>query len=289
MGTRILILLFIINSLLGCNRKEAKNIVVKGVVFNKETNKPISNAQIVILAWEPSLTETDGLEYTKKEFVSDKNGFFSGEFDAALKLDIASTSEGYKPTLKRIDEISSNDILVKLPLELMKVNNFSSQVYVKQPLFLGYKKFFTKENNSIELLGINLNTLDNSDLNKSDLYVEYDPSTKTPKRLICKPNTGILPIYKEKNKSLIFDFLIAPDSGYQVEHNVTGEEAGYFLKHGNGYCKLIMKERIDSSIPYKDGYYKEEGYTFEAICNPVGVNLAVNRKIDLEDYILENM
>lgn len=289
----LVILVCICVLLFSCNNTEKKDIIIEGKVFNK-TGKPIENAQVIVLGWKDA--GFDDIDYIKEEIFTDKSGFFKTTFKNAIKIDIASQAPGFAPTRKKINDIGSNSLKVELKLEYLESNppvksNLIDTTVDLAP-YIGYRKYIGNKG-SIVCLGMDFTSGKvSNEANKLDIWPLPNQGFINPSIFTTKENGGIIPIFAHQvSQSLIYEHSIAPSNGYEQTYKLKGNEAGLLIKLPNeGYAKLIFKsEKIYKSMPNNGNRYEDLGVSFDWIYNPTGTNLKISPKINLEDYILENM
>jgi hypothetical protein len=279
--------------LFSCNNTEKKNIIVEGRVFNK-TGEPIENAQVIVLGWKDA--GFDDIDYIKEEILTDKNGFFKTAFKKAIKIDIASQAPGFAPTRKKIDDIGGNSLKVELRLGDLESNASVTSNLIDTTVdltpYIGYRKYMGTKG-SVECLGMDFTSgRVSNEASKIDIWPLPNQGFVNPNVFTTKENGGIIPIFANQiSQSLIYEHSTAPSKGYEQTYKLKGNEAGLLIKLPNeGYAKLIFKsEKIHKSMPNNGNQYEDLGISFDWIYNPTGNNLKISPKINLEDYILQNM
>lgn len=149
--------------------------------------------------------------------------------------------------------------------------------------------------NRIETFGFDLSTMTtSSDTSKCDFWYKIENKAAQPSTIIANTNGGIIPIYSNFiRSSLLFEFNIAPTSGYTNELKLNRKEEGFFVlcRDGKTYGKIIWeKSEVDAGVPDgKDGSFREYGKYFICFYQPDGsTDLSYSSPdINLENFLID--
>lgn len=297
---RILIFIFSLFFCVSC--KDINNVTVSGQVLDQVTNKPISNAEVVVLCWYT--TSIDDVSFAKKTVFTDSKGMYRVQFDKGHNIDVASQSKGYNPARSYV-ELSSNEIVANLKLSTSKENstlrswlNTDNLIEGEMP-FLGlriYADVITKklDLNRVETIGFDLiNFKSTTDTSTADFWFMIEKKQGQPSVICASKDGGILPIKDEETTtSLLYTHITAPDSVYFSSYELKSDEHAFFVlcRDGKTYGKIILERTlIDKSIPDgKGSYFMEYGRQFSCLYQSDGTrNLAYSiPDMDLENYLL---
>ena len=279
-----LILFILIGSMYSCvDSDEVKDVKVKGIVFDDSTGAPISSARVTILCWRKVGEEET---YDKVDTVADNNGRFEVMFEEGFKIDVGSISPNYHPAVKEITDISKS---VNIDLKLSR--NIATGTLKN----LGQMAVFAREYYNIaapinkQYFGIDLlNGVNTKSLDSIDISAENYSGTNFPKILIASEKGGIAPIF---NRSMDATTK-APETGYVSRYELTGSENGFFVKcrDGKTYARLlIFSLEYDRSFPYKNGFAKDYGLTFNIELQTEGREFNSAADMRLDYYILKKI
>lgn len=286
-----------------CQSQEFKNISVRGKIIDKETKKPIANAEVVALCWY--YFGLDDATFIKKSTKTDSQGNYQIKFQKGYQVDIASKTKNYYPN-RKYNKIEKNQLIQDLFLEkhtenptLISVLNTDAtvlEINEKTP-FLRFRFCKNKDDKTekVETYGFDMNKMQTTlDLSNADFWFKIEENENQPKIICTNKNGGIIPIkYKDFESSLLYEKNIAPKSGYISEYLLTKEDKGFFVKSKDGktYGKVIFEDsEIDISSPDgKGGSYKEFGKNFSCLYQPNGTtNLSYQyQDLDLENFLVD--
>ncbi len=286
--------------------QDRKNIIVTGQIVDETTGKPITNAEVVVLCWY--MHNIDDASFNKQTLLTDSNGNYKASFDKGHKIDVASKAKYYEP--KRIyNKLRDNKIDVPLRLTkkrnnrtlltLLNTDMLMSDINEDFPFMrvrvYGDKNGTNLDFNNVETYGFDFKTLKTTtNTLESDLWFNTIEKEGQPTTITTNSTGGIIPIFEfDVKSSLLFEKNVAPTKGYKQTHNLTGDEAGFFVlcRDGKTYGKIILeKPLIDISCPDGNGsYYKEFGRNFSCVYQTNGTTDLTysNTDIDLEDFLVD--
>lgn len=278
--------------------RNLSNISVGGKITDKETGKPIANAEVVVLCWY-----YHGLEeasFTSKSVKTDSNGNVNTEFKEGYQIDVASLAEGYYPS-RKYNGLKSNKLNVNLSLgrnidnpDLKYVLNTDS--YLLEPnSSTPFLRIRFQENQNTQSFGFDMSKMQTTnELEKADFWFKIESEEKQPRTILTNEMGGVVPIkYNDYESSLLYEKHIAPLNGYVTEYELLKEDKGFFVrsKDGKTYGKVIFEDsEIDTSSPDgKGGSYKEYGKNFTCLYQPnESTNLSYSYKdLDLERFLVD--
>lgn len=263
-----------------------KNIKVTGKVLDTETKLPLANAHVVILCWKDAELESGDVDFQKGEVWTNENGQFELSFEIGFKLDVGSITEGYLPNHYKLTPLNQaeNNITIELTRNTSSVDN-SKKCENGQSMFISDRTYFFKTKEVRELIGINLSTGLNTDKNQADFWMESEEGNIT---IFTPDGGGILGFSDSSWEEATYT---TPEDGYQNEYQMNGTEKVFRikLKENKGFGKVFISDKFDSTFPYKEGYYKEIGVSFECVYL-LGDSRNLHKKsFDMEEYMLKNL
>jgi hypothetical protein len=302
--TQLYILLIALITLYSCQNRS--NIIVTGQVLDESTGKPIPNAEVVVLCWYSH--NIDDASYHKQILITDSEGKYKATFDKGNQIDVASKANGYQPT-RSYNVLNDNEFEVNLKLIRKKENPDLVTLLITDKVMLDIDETFpfmrvripvVKNGERLDFknaltFGFDFKTLKmNSDTTQTDIWFRIENYEGQPMTVVTSQNGGLIPILDSEIKSsLLFEKSNAPTSGYLLTYELTGSEAGFYVRcrDGRTYGKIIL-EKSAISIDTPDGqgsYYKEFGKNFSCLYQPNGTtNLTYSQSdIDLEDFLVD--
>jgi hypothetical protein len=279
-------------ALFSCSGKKIRNICIKGVVIDKITKVTVDRARVTVLFWNQVENYSEELNYVKKECVTDKNGAFTAIYKGGIiAIDLAVKASNYKVSLLKIKEIP-NDTL-NIIVELNKANLSSKTIFYQKSdsLFISIREYKLPKEQKIEDWGINIEK-GTSVKNLQNVTVWAESKKGVPVILVTSHESGIIPIFRDNIKqSILYEYDKAPTSGYVSRYQLKGNEAGFFVHSKGKYAKLIrVGKSYQKTVPYKEGYYVENGINFKLIYQPDGTqDLNIEPINNLENFILEGL
>lgn len=100
--------------LIGCIEKNTKDIKVSGVITDKFSGQPITNANVTVLCWYDAGWEKT--EYVSHDIITDSNGLYEVTFEEGYKVIVASTTPEHRKAMHQVSDL--NDSYIKVNLEL---------------------------------------------------------------------------------------------------------------------------------------------------------------------------
>lgn len=272
-------LLFILVIILftSCTR-EVYNISWSGVVADKRTGEPVSNANIIVIStYQQNIDETAELS---KSVRSNQDGRFNLEFPRGFGLTVKTSAPGFlsgleymvikQSTLDDTIYISPHPFNTSLVVRLSDAESFAPSVpFIRESQISGKSK-----NGKSETLkwGFDFLTGQNTtNLDSADIWVNIN---KNSNRVVLNATAGggIFPVYNESEDGFITRITKAPDSGYLKSHVVTGDEAGFFIlcRNGTHIAKMIPENRICvlSYLKEDGSKVRETGIRFDYLFQP---------------------
>lgn len=280
---KILIIVLSI-SLISCgDNKNTMEIVVKGVILDSLTSKPIPNARVTILCWRR--VGSDEETYDKVDTVTNSQGAFEVNFIEGFKVDVGSIASNYHPSVQEIKDVNTaSNIKLKL-----KSNAASGLLKDLGQLAVFVRDYSINPPAPKTYHGINLLSGNNTQsLDSLDVGIVHDGEIQYPKILISSERGGIVPILDKSNNQIS----IAPEEGYVKKYELNGNEKGFFVRcrDGKTYARLIIFSlEYDRSSPYKNGHYKDYGIMFNVELQTEGKEFNSSNDMRLDHYILENI
>lgn len=102
--------------LIGCNKKNTRDIKVSGSIIDSLSGQPIQNANVTVLCWYDA--GWDKTDYVSHNIITDSNGSYEVTFEEGYKVIVASVAPEYRRTLHETSDLKN--IEVKVNLELRK-------------------------------------------------------------------------------------------------------------------------------------------------------------------------
>lgn len=258
--------------------KEVYNISWNGVVADKKTGDPVSDASVMVTStYQQNIDETTELSKSAR---SDQQGRFNIAFPRGFGLTVKTSAPGFlsgleykvvkRSTLHDTIYISPHPFNASLVVRLSDSESFSPSVpFIRESQISGKNK-----NGKSETLkwGFDFLTGHNTtNLDSADIWVDIN---KNSNRVVLNASAGggIFPVYDESENGFITRITKAPESGYVKSHVVTGDEAGFFIlcRNGTHVAKMIPDSRI-CVLSYKQGdgnQVKETGIRFDYLFQP---------------------
>lgn len=274
----LILFLFILE---GCtfDRDVRQNVLVKGQILDSITGKAIPNAQIIVFGWYRFGEEES---YEKVDTFVNADGSFETKFSEAFKIEIGAIARGYHPSVLKIIDL---DKPINVTMKLLHSRAVGKTVDLGQMAV--FFRDSNKNTNVRELYGIDiLNGKNTSILDSIDIGLEESKKDSNKKILITQESGGIIPIFSLANKK------IAPITGYKTKYEITGKEAGFFVKcrDGMSYAKLTASGfELDRSIPSKDGSLKDSGIMFQVYLLTEGREFGIPENFRLDYFMLGNL
>lgn len=258
--------------------REVYNISWQGVVVDKSTRLPVSNARIsAFTTYQKNIDETAEVN---RDAISDEDGNFNLSFPKGFGLTVRTSAPGYlggvdykvvkRSSISDTIFISSHPFNASLVVRLMNENSYSASVP-----FIRERQVSDNENNGKHDLvkwGFDFLTGQNTTIiDSADVWVEIN---KNNGNVILNASTGggIFPVFNYSSDDFLTHVTRAPESGYVKSHLLTGEEAGFFVlcRNGEHVAKMIPENRI-SVLTFKDeagSHVKETGIRFDYLFQP---------------------
>lgn len=96
------------------NNMNKKEITVSGCVTDSYNKVPIPGARVTLLCWYRA--GWDKTDFVSIDTIADKNGCFSGKFEAGYKVVVASVTPEHYPNLNASEELDSKKVGLNLIL-----------------------------------------------------------------------------------------------------------------------------------------------------------------------------
>jgi hypothetical protein len=267
------LILFILAGFISCSlsQKQQTGIKVTGKVIDSETGIPVENAEVLVICqYLNKITEASDVN---KNAYSGKQGEFIMEFEKGFELDAAAKKDGYYPAcISR--KLAGSDIAITISLPpSMPVQNDVKMVLFSESIEKPVISFI--DSNSIKGYDF-INGRLTTDRKNADIYIG---SVNQSLKLRSSGAGGIFPLYyKDFKSSILFEHLIAPDSGYLKEYDIKKGETGFFIKcrDGNSYVKLIIENIEENSISFSYLFNFKASKTF-----------FIDPSMDLQKFIVD--
>jgi uncharacterized pyridoxamine 5'-phosphate oxidase family protein len=282
--------------------RDRKNIVVTGQVIDQLTNKPIPNAEVVVLCWY--MNGIEEASFKKQTITTDINGKYNTHFQEGHQIDVASKAKDYNP-YRSYNELSDNKINIDLKLTKIESNPTLKTLFnndnVQEAPFLRVRIYGDKNGkildfNNVQTFGFDFKTLKiTTDTTQADFWFKTEKKEGQPTIIMTNNNAGLIPITNNQVKSsILFEMNIAPTSGYKSTYKLQDNDEGFFIlcRDRKTYGKIILeKSSIDVSTPDgKGSFFKEFGKNFSYLYQQNGTtNLTYsNPNIDLESFLVDS-
>lgn len=265
-------------------------IVIKGIIIDKETKAPITNAEVLVLLWN-QVKQSSEISYTKQKRFTDNRGIFIIYYKKKpIEIDIAAVAKGYNIYSYKNRNLDNDTLIVVFELQAISKKNNATFYNNSDSLFISTRKF--NKDHRVEQWGIDIES-GNSAIVSNNITIWAEPSTNSrPKVLVTSDNSGIVPIFRKNIKqSIYYEFIEAPINGYKNIYQLSGNEAGFFVFSNGKYAKLILiGDNYNQSVPFLNDFYTENGIKFKLIYQSDGTtNLAISTRFDLERFLLEGL
>lgn len=307
--SKLLTIVFYVVTSVFLQESDFKEINVTGIVTDKETHKPVPNAEVFLQCEYHVDFENNG--YEKITVFTDSLGRYSVTFKRGFNVESAAKSSSHNP-YRIYNKLSFDSLTINFELEkiihnsalktLMYVDSFDEVLDEDSPKFpflrIQIPSLDTTailDTNNITTYGFDIATMQmNSDTNECDFWFVPGNQDKEPNVIRANATGGIFPVYEtDINSSFFFELNEAPVKGYQNEIYLTGKEEGFFVlaRDKRFYAKIILhKWKIDNSgLDKNDKYTKQYGLNFSCIAQSNGTrNLHFSREqLNLSDFVID--
>ncbi|MBN8569046.1 MAG: hypothetical protein J0M18_05405 [Ignavibacteria bacterium] len=307
--SKLLTLIFYVVTSVFLQESDFKEVHVTGVVTDKETHKPVPNAEVFLQCEYHIDFENNG--YEKKTVFADSLGRYSVTFKRGFNVESAAKSSSHNP-YRIYNKLSNDNLTINFELDkiirnptlrtLMYVDSFDKMIDEDSPKFpflrIQIPSLDTTailDTNNITTYGFDIATMQmNIDTNECDFWFVPGNEDMEPNILSANASGGIFPVYEtDINSSFFFELNEAPLTGYRNKIYLNGKEEGFFVRARDKktFAKIILhKWKIDSSGPGKNGKYKKEyGKNFSCVVQTNGTrNLHFSREqLDLSEFVID--
>ncbi|MBC8110108.1 MAG: carboxypeptidase regulatory-like domain-containing protein, partial [Verrucomicrobia bacterium] len=223
-----------------------RSVWISGQITDKESGKPISNAEVLLYGWHPVVNNNICV---KKTVFTDEKGYYKAYFESLNSVDIASKTANFNPERRYNNWLIFPSINLALTKETRNPSLRSDLLTMENTPTISLYVQSTEHASVLDYtFGYDCKSFKTTkDTSNCDFWFKLERKNTSPTTIVGSPKGGVIAVYeRDIPSSFLYDLPYAPKTGYKKEcyvGNLRGEYAmGLFVlcRDGKTYAKIIF-------------------------------------------------